>query len=307
MPARRLRRRLSGDLDTILLKALRKEPHRRYANAEALVEDLRRHRDGQPVTARKDTVGYRLRMFVRRHRASVLATTAVACLLLVGLGGSVLQMKAAEREAARTEAVKAFLIGLFEEPGTEAPPGEALSAPELLARGAERVDALAGRPALQAELLSLLGTLSAEQGRPQQARGLHERALALRRSLHGAEYAEAATDLLALGELALARTAFAEAEALLREGLHIRQRAFGPADARTAEVEATLGTCLLRLGRHEAARPHLTAALAVLQAERDDDDRFTQQALASFAALADAEQLLLPVEAEPGSAQATHE
>jgi serine/threonine-protein kinase len=303
---RRLRRRLSGDLDTILLKALRKEPHRRYANAEALVEDLRRHRTGQPISARKDNVGYRVRAFVRRHRVGVMTTVAVACLLFVGLWASVLQMQAAEREAARTEAVKDFLIGLFEEPAAE-PAGRALSAPELLARGAERADAFADRPALQAELLTLLAALSAEQGRPQQATVLHERALALRRSLHGEAYAEAAASLLALGELALAREAFEEAEPLLREGLHIREHAFGPDDARTAELQATLGACLLRLGRHDEARPLLASSLAALRTERDDADRFVQQARTALAALDDEEPLLVPVEAESEGVQPARE
>jgi serine/threonine protein kinase len=69
---RALRRRLKGDLDTIVLKALRKEPERRYAGAGALAADVERHLDGRPVLARPDTTGYRLAKFVRRHRAATL-------------------------------------------------------------------------------------------------------------------------------------------------------------------------------------------------------------------------------------------
>ncbi len=78
----RLRRRLSGDLDTICLKALRKEPERRYISAEQFVEDVRRHLAGLPVMARRETAAYRMQKFIRRHRSGVVA----AIILLLGLG-----------------------------------------------------------------------------------------------------------------------------------------------------------------------------------------------------------------------------
>ena len=66
---RQLKARLAGDLDNIVLMALYKEPRRRYASADGLSADLQRYLDGLPVTARKASAGYRLRKFVRRHRA----------------------------------------------------------------------------------------------------------------------------------------------------------------------------------------------------------------------------------------------
>jgi tetratricopeptide (TPR) repeat protein len=79
----RLRRQLSGDLDAIVLKAMRKEPQRRYGSAEQLSEDLRRHVEGLPVSARRGTVRYRAGKFVRRHRAGV-ATASVLLIAVVG-------------------------------------------------------------------------------------------------------------------------------------------------------------------------------------------------------------------------------
>ena len=75
---------LRGDLDTIVLKALRKEPERRYRTAHELSEDLRRHLEGLPVTARADTIGYRAGKFVRRHRTAVAAAFLVSASLVVG-------------------------------------------------------------------------------------------------------------------------------------------------------------------------------------------------------------------------------
>jgi len=81
----KFRRALSGDLDNIVLKALRKEPQRRYATVEQFSEDVRRHLEHLPVIARKDTPGYRASKFVMRHKASVAATVVVAFTLVAAL------------------------------------------------------------------------------------------------------------------------------------------------------------------------------------------------------------------------------
>jgi tetratricopeptide (TPR) repeat protein/tRNA A-37 threonylcarbamoyl transferase component Bud32 len=99
----KLRRLLSGDLDTIVLKAMRKEPHRRYASVEQLSEDLRRHLEGLPVTARKDTVGYRAEKFLRRHKAGAAAGVLVLLSLLVGIAATSWEARIAWRERQRAE------------------------------------------------------------------------------------------------------------------------------------------------------------------------------------------------------------
>jgi len=80
----RLRHELSGDLDTIVLMALRKEPERRYGSARALADDIRRYLSGEPVRARSDAAGYRAAKFVRRHRATVVASAIAVCVLALG-------------------------------------------------------------------------------------------------------------------------------------------------------------------------------------------------------------------------------
>ena len=95
--------RLRGDLDTIILKALAKEPERRYASAEALADDLRRHLDGLPVQARPATTGYRVRTFVKRHRLGVAAAAALLLALLGGLGTTLWQARVADTERDRAE------------------------------------------------------------------------------------------------------------------------------------------------------------------------------------------------------------
>ena len=102
----KLRRQLEGDLDNIVLKAMRKEPQRRYASAEQLSEDLRRYLEGLPVIARKDTLGYRAGKFVRRHKAGVAAAGLIVLTLVAGIIGTTRQTMAARRE--RATAVRRF-------------------------------------------------------------------------------------------------------------------------------------------------------------------------------------------------------
>ncbi|MEM6289259.1 MAG: serine/threonine-protein kinase, partial [Bacteroidota bacterium] len=99
-------RRLRGDLDTVVLKALAKEPDRRYASAEALADDLRRYLGGLPVRARPDTWGYRARKFVRRHRASVAAGAVALAAVVGGAGVALWQARVAEAERDRAVAAQ---------------------------------------------------------------------------------------------------------------------------------------------------------------------------------------------------------
>jgi hypothetical protein len=86
---RKLRRLLEGDLDNILLTAMRKEPERRYSSVEQLSEDIRRHLEGLTVFARKDSFGYRAGKFVRRNKAGVAAAAVVTLSLLGGMAATV--------------------------------------------------------------------------------------------------------------------------------------------------------------------------------------------------------------------------
>ena len=102
-------RKLRGDLDNILLQALRKEPARRYPTVNGMAEDIRRYLGNFPVRARKDTVGYRASKFVRRNRLAVAAASLVLLALVVGLGVAAwqAQVAAAQAKVARAERTKA--------------------------------------------------------------------------------------------------------------------------------------------------------------------------------------------------------
>jgi len=105
----RLSRRLRGDLDNIVLMALRKEPRRRYPSVEQFAEDIRRHLDNRPVIARTDTIRYRASKFVRRHRVPVFATALVALILVAALFVTIREARIARQQAeiARLERARA--------------------------------------------------------------------------------------------------------------------------------------------------------------------------------------------------------
>ncbi|HSR42665.1 MAG TPA: serine/threonine-protein kinase, partial [Longimicrobiales bacterium] len=150
---RRLARTLKGDLDAIALKALRPEPARRYGSAEALAQDLERFLAGEPVQARKGSRIYRLGKLVRRHRA--VAGAGVTAVVTLAVGGGVAAWQAGvarqERDEAQLARVQAeevsdFLMELFRIGDPLSGDGGAVTARDLVGRGLQRADALAGQP-----------------------------------------------------------------------------------------------------------------------------------------------------------------
>ena len=181
-------RELKGDLDTIVLKAMHKDPARRYTSVAALTEDLRRHADGEPVLARRDSWGYRAAKFVRRNRAGVAAGAGVLLLVAALTVLHTLRLSA-ERDRQRLAAQQAgqvsdFLIDLFTASDPNRAQGREITARELLDRGSLRLDSAAiGDPELRSRLGGVIGKVYFEIGRFAAADSTLSRALALRRSV----------------------------------------------------------------------------------------------------------------------------
>ena len=261
---RRLGRRLRGDLDVILLTALRKEPERRYPSVERFAIDIGRFLGGLPVTARPDTWRYRAGKFVLRHRVGIAAGTAVCLSLVGGLIGTTSQARMAERSAAKEREVRNFLVGLFQVSDPLQSRGREISARELLDRGTRRADsALAQAPDLQAELLHVLGIIHGELGLLGPADTLLERAVRLSRSIHGDESAELAARLTDWGTVLTQRARFAVADSILRAALAIRRRLLGAQDSSVAATLRALGNVEAKLAKNDAAETLYREALAI--------------------------------------------
>src|SRR5271155_4174136 len=170
--AKRLRRRLGGDLDNIVLMAMRKEPERRYGSSQQMADDIQRYLDGKPVIAHRDTLSYRTTKFVRRHWLTVTAATGVVFLILAFAMTTYMQSlriaaerdrvaeqrATAERERARAEEVSSFLVNLFRLSDPQENRGNQVTARELLDSGAKRLQAeLQDQPSTKAALLATVG------------------------------------------------------------------------------------------------------------------------------------------------------
>lgn len=247
-----VRRSLGGDLDTIALKALHKDPLRRYRSAAELSEDVRRYLDGRPVLARPDSARYRISKFVRRNLAASVAS--VALLLAVGLGaaGTLWQARVATLETARKEAVADFMVGVFEGADPDLTPGQAVTALELLESGLVRVDSLDAEPEVRVDLLVVLGELFDKLGHYDRAGAVLSQAVAeAGASLSDRDPANAAA-LDALGRLSTTVGDAREAEELFRSALEAHERSGSSPDA-IAATRSNLALALRQLGEYEEA------------------------------------------------------
>ncbi len=268
----RLRRWLRGDLDTIVMKALRKEPTRRYDSVEALLDDLERHATGLPVKARPDTVTYRTVKFVRRHRVGVGLAALVVVSILTGMTIALWQASVASREAAKAKEVLEFLIGMLAQADPGRSGGENVTARKLLEIGAARIETeLAGQPEIQAEMLYVVGGLSMQVGLYDESIRLLEGSLERRRHLYGNDHPDVADSARSLAATLAEVGQSDRATALYREALAILERARGPASVSVAETLSGFGITLAQASDYDAAIPRLERALTIRRSLPGDE------------------------------------
>ena len=303
----RLRRRLAGDVDAILLKALRKEPQHRYSSVEQLATDIRRHLDGRPVAARRGTMVYRAGKFFRRHRVAVAAALMAVLALTAFLVRERQRLEADKLRAERVTIVLGDLLKI-------ADPDNRDTVIESLDQVRDELQVLEADPDLRAELLATLGHILRKLGHgekawelwheslelwrqhyPEDLSGLAGRinnlgalyldeqdydnaetyfreALALREGL-GDETGEMVFNLNNLATVLMYRGQYEEAEDLYRRGLAIRQRLPGSdEETRVSASLRSLGAVLLARGDVAAAEPLLREALEIRLHEYGAED-----------------------------------
>lgn len=265
----RVRTRLAGDLDAIVLKALRTDPERRYGTAEELSADIANHLTGRPVSARPDSLGYRFGKLLRRRRAE---SVAVALTLVSIIGGSLValrQARVADREKVRAQAeseraseVTHFLTTMLgaANPGAL---GRTVTVREVLDSAAIRADSLTTQPALESEIRRIIGGTFLSLGEFPLAEAQYRLAFAAeQRQAPGGGRGAA----VALSQLSMAKEfagEFAAADSLLRLADSLFAR-FGFADdeQRISHLDAR-GRILNHLGNSKDAEPILAEALAL--------------------------------------------
>ena len=287
----RLQRRLRGDLDRIVLMALRKEPERRYASAEQLAEDIERYLAGKPVRARRDTFGYRAQRFVQRNRLGVGAAALVLLAMCGGLFASWRARLQAEDSAALARAEEAKALRAAEHAGIEAesfrliadflgatflqtvggdPERETVS--ESVERQAAQVRRqYADRPHLLANLIDALGRVYAQLDLVEPAGDLLREARDIRLATFGERTMEHALSLTSLGRLAYQRGEFDQAVELLAGSLKLHRALVDDVHSDVAAAANDLAAALRNLGHLEEARVLHEEALALRRAEGGED------------------------------------
>ena len=302
---RPLARRLQGDLDAIVLTALRTEPARRYASVALLADDLRRHLGGRPVAARGETLSYRAYTFMRRHRVAVTAAAALLVTLLAGIAATARQARIAddqrheaERQRARAERrftevrqlANAFLFDFHDAIANL--PGSTPARHLIVSKALEYLDRLAGEAAgdaaLQRELAAAYDKVGDVQGNPSTANlgdasaalESYRKAEAIRRRVVAENpqnfdaRLELSTSVMKIADGLVGRGAIKEAIGLYREALDVREAALregrpsrGAAHRAVVETTGRLCTTLLATGDAAGALENCRRNRAVADAQ----------------------------------------
>jgi serine/threonine-protein kinase len=277
-----------ADLDVLCLTAMHKDPQRRYRTVEALLRDVDHFLSGEPLEARPDTVGYRLGKFVGRNRvpvtAATLALVTITALVVFYTVRLTRARNEAVAEAERTQRIQRFMVNLFQSGDESTAPGDSLRVLTVIDRGLQEAQALAGEPAVQAELNQTLGVLYQQLGKFDRADSLLSAALAARRTVLGADHPEVARSLVALGILRLKQARLDEAERLVREGLDLARRRLPPGHPAIADATGSLGEVLVERGQYDQAIPTIETALQLYGAR----DTTSAEYAATLADLANA-------------------
>jgi tetratricopeptide (TPR) repeat protein/tRNA A-37 threonylcarbamoyl transferase component Bud32 len=267
----RLRRRIEGDLDAIVLHALRKEPERRYASVTEMAADIRRHLEGLPVTARPDGVGYRFAKLVRRRRVEAAAVALTALAVMAGLVGVAMQSRTAERERARAAEVTGFLKTMLgaANPGAL---GKDVRVREVLDSAAVRAGALDGRPGLAADVHEIIGDTYLALGEFERAESQFRLGLTALERVEPEGGRETATALSRLSMSLEFQGRWSAADTVLQSATAMFGRyGYNDADSRTDHYDSR-GRILMRLGDLEGARSFYEEAVEIQQSAVPPND-----------------------------------
>lgn len=303
-----LRRELRGDLDNIILKAIEKDPARRYTSVVALAEDVARHLEGRPVQARPSTVTYRMGKFIGRHAMGVTTAAGVAVLLISATIVSAIGFLRAERARSEAEVqrdtveeINTFLRGMF----TAASPVETQSKENLTVRqvldaAAERIGKdLADRPEVAASLHHAIGRSYLDLGLWNPAEEALRSAIAARREIGGLATPEGIDALTDLGVVLGKEERYDEASGVLLEAVRLARSAESESIRSNAKPRRKLAEVRGLQGRYDEADSMYRAMLSDFEVDSGEDQVESAATAADYGVLlisrgryADAEQNL---------------
>jgi non-specific serine/threonine protein kinase/serine/threonine-protein kinase len=295
-----LRRELSGELEWIPLKAMRKDRTERYATAAELARDIQNYLANRPLIAGPESAAYRLRKFLRRNKAGVAASAAMLLLLLTAIAGTTWQAYRAtraerlaqdERRAAlaaneNTRAVNDFLTqDLLVSADPNVSLGETLTVKQALDAAARSVgERFTGRPLIEASVRLALATTYNGLGRADLALPHAQASHAARRTLLGADHADTVLAAAELSDILVAVGQYADAERLARDAYERGARALGEGHRHTMTSLRNLAHAIREQGRLGEAELLYRRALERSLAHFGADDSDTIVAMGNLAA-----------------------
>ncbi|HEU4602690.1 MAG TPA: serine/threonine-protein kinase [Steroidobacteraceae bacterium] len=238
----KLHRQLSGDLNNVVMTALRKEPERRYPSVEQFSADIGRFLSNNPVTARPDTVSYRTAKFIQRHTFGVISSSLAVLALIAFAITTAVQAERINRERVKAQEVASFMTGLFEGADPNLVRGNELTVRELLDQGATRLSSELGRaPEVRASLLDTLGNVYWNIGAYDRAIQTSTEALNLRKQLHGNDDPGVFASSYVLASVLIEHRDLAAAERHLEQSLATAKKVYGNESAQVGEVLGRFG------------------------------------------------------------------
>ncbi|HLT90105.1 MAG TPA: serine/threonine-protein kinase [Woeseiaceae bacterium] len=264
-------RTLKGDLDTIVLKAVHKEPERRYVSAAKLSDDVDAYLKSLPISAQPDSWAYRTGKFVRRHKLAVAMSGAFLAVLYTMLVALFVQNERimAERDHARE--IARFLEDIFTSPDPANTRGLDITAKEILATGAARITTeLANKPEIQSSLMETIGRVYLNLGEYAPSIDMLEKSLELRMETLGSDHPTVAQAKNELAAALIRKAEYTRARTLLEESLELNRREQGAASREVAENLYNLAELHLAMGELDSAERYAKESIDIytpIQAE----------------------------------------
>jgi serine/threonine protein kinase len=280
-----LQRRLRGDLDTIVMKALEKDPSRRYATASELSADIGRYLSHEPVLARPASATYRARKYIRRHPVGVTVAAGIVLLLAGFAVTQSIQLRRITRERDRANHVTEFMEGMFKVSNPSEARGNSITSREVLDKASKDIDTgLSHDPELQAQMMHVMGDVYRNLGLFPRAQTLFQRSADIRRRVLGPENAETLRSLDDLAWILNQEGHAGEAEKLQRQSVDTRRRVFGIKNLDTLKSMSNLAWTLDREGHYAEAEKLDREVLDLRRRVVKADDRETAATMNNLAA-----------------------
>jgi serine/threonine protein kinase/TolA-binding protein len=280
MSPERLRRRLVGDIDAIVMRALRKEPQHRYSSVERLVADIRHYLDNEPVQARQGNWVYYTQRFVRRHTTAVVASggflvflTAVAVVMSIQRQSIAAALERATHDRERAEKVSQFMLDVFSAADPFTNFGREPTARILLDQAARNIQSdLSQQPEVRARLLEAIGRSYRRMGQPDRAVAYLQDSLRIQRQLPQTDEANLGSVVTEIAIALRDQGRMDESDGYFSEALQISRHSKDQNSVAHAKLLVDLGRLEKMRSNPKQALEHLEQALKLTRALKGDRD-----------------------------------